>query len=99
MVAVGTTVDGLGQGRSFSFQMPRIPAPSAPPASSSSRSPIITPAAGSTPSRSATARKTAGCGLEWGRSEVVMVIVPSLTFFLIASGRIARGLAAGAVKG
>jgi ABC-type glycerol-3-phosphate transport system permease component len=30
---------------------------------------------------------------------VVMVIVPSLTFFLIASGRIARGLAAGAVKG
>ena len=29
----------------------------------------------------------------------VMVIVPSLAFFLVASGRIARGLAAGAVKG
>jgi len=29
----------------------------------------------------------------------VMVILPSLIFFLLASGRIARGLAAGAVKG
>jgi ABC-type glycerol-3-phosphate transport system permease component len=29
----------------------------------------------------------------------VMVIVPSLLFFLVSSGRISRGLAAGAVKG
>jgi multiple sugar transport system permease protein len=42
-----------------------------------------------------------GDTIEWGgrMAAGVMVIVPSLTFFLIASGRIARGLAAGAVKG
>lgn len=42
-----------------------------------------------------------GDTIEWGgrMAAGVMVIVPSLTFFLIASGRIARGLASGAVKG
>lgn len=42
-----------------------------------------------------------GDTIEWGgrMAAGVMVIVPSLTFFLLASGRIARGLAAGAVKG
>ena len=42
-----------------------------------------------------------GDTIEWGgrMAAGVMVIVPSLIFFLLASGRIARGLAAGAVKG
>ncbi|MBV9359573.1 MAG: carbohydrate ABC transporter permease [Chloroflexi bacterium] len=42
-----------------------------------------------------------GDTIEWGgrMAAGVMVIVPSLLFFLLASGRIARGLAAGAVKG
>lgn len=42
-----------------------------------------------------------GDTIEWGARMAagVMVIVPSLLFFLVASGRIARGLAAGAVKG
>ncbi len=42
-----------------------------------------------------------GDTIEWGgrMAAGVMVIIPSLAFFLIASGRIARGLAAGAVKG
>jgi ABC-type glycerol-3-phosphate transport system permease component len=42
-----------------------------------------------------------GDTIEWGARMAagVMVIVPSLAFFLVASGRIARGLAAGAVKG
>jgi hypothetical protein len=42
-----------------------------------------------------------GDTIEWGGriAAGVMVIVPSLTFFLIASGRIARGLVSGAVKG
>ena len=42
-----------------------------------------------------------GDTIEWGgrMAAGVMVIVPSLIFFLVASGRIARGLAAGAVKG
>ncbi len=42
-----------------------------------------------------------GDTIEWGgrMAAGVMVILPSLIFFLIASGRIARGLAAGAVKG
>jgi multiple sugar transport system permease protein len=42
-----------------------------------------------------------GDTIEWGgrMAAGVMVIVPSLLFFLVASGRIARGLAAGAVKG
>ena len=42
-----------------------------------------------------------GDTIEWGARMAagVMVIVPSLLFFLLASGRIARGLAAGAVKG
>lgn len=42
-----------------------------------------------------------GDTIEWGARMAagVMVIVPSLLFFLVSSGRIARGLAAGAVKG
>ena len=42
-----------------------------------------------------------GDTIEWGARMAagVLVIVPSLIFFLIASGRITRGLAAGAVKG
>ena len=42
-----------------------------------------------------------GDTIEWGgrMAAGVMVILPSLIFFLLASGRIARGLAAGAVKG
>lgn len=42
-----------------------------------------------------------GDTIEWGgrMAAGVMVIFPSIVFFLIASGRIARGLAAGAVKG
>ncbi len=42
-----------------------------------------------------------GDTIEWGgrMAAGVMVIIPSLVFFLLASGRIARGLAAGAVKG
>ena len=42
-----------------------------------------------------------GDTIEWGgrMAAGVMVIIPSLIFFLLASGRIARGLAAGAVKG
>lgn len=42
-----------------------------------------------------------GDTIEWGgrMAAGVMVIVPSLTFFLLASGRIARGLVSGAVKG
>ncbi|HEV8635181.1 MAG TPA: carbohydrate ABC transporter permease [Chloroflexota bacterium] len=42
-----------------------------------------------------------GDTIEWGgrMAAGVLVIVPSLIFFLLASGRIARGLAAGAVKG
>ena len=42
-----------------------------------------------------------GDTIEWGARMAagVMVIVPSLVFFLVSSGRIARGLAAGAVKG
>jgi len=42
-----------------------------------------------------------GDTIEWGARMAagVMVIVPSLLFFLLASGRIARGRAAGAVKG
>jgi ABC-type glycerol-3-phosphate transport system permease component len=42
-----------------------------------------------------------GDTIEWGgrMAAGVMVIVPSLLFFLLSSGRIARGLAAGAVKG
>jgi ABC-type glycerol-3-phosphate transport system permease component len=42
-----------------------------------------------------------GDTIEWGARMAagVMVIVPSLIFFLVSSGRIARGLAAGAVKG
>jgi ABC-type glycerol-3-phosphate transport system permease component len=42
-----------------------------------------------------------GDTIEWGgrMAAGVMVIIPSLVFFLVASGRIARGLAAGAVKG
>jgi ABC-type glycerol-3-phosphate transport system permease component len=42
-----------------------------------------------------------GDTIEWGgrMAAGVMVIIPSLTFFLIASGRIARGLVSGAVKG
>ena len=42
-----------------------------------------------------------GDTIEWGARMAagVMVIVPSLLFFLVSSGRISRGLAAGAVKG
>jgi ABC-type glycerol-3-phosphate transport system permease component len=42
-----------------------------------------------------------GDTIEWGgrMAAGVLVIVPSLIFFFLASGRIARGLAAGAVKG
>ena len=42
-----------------------------------------------------------GDTIEWGARMAagVMVIVPSLVFFLVSSGRISRGLAAGAVKG
>lgn len=42
-----------------------------------------------------------GDTIEWGgrMAAGVLVIVPSLIFFLLASGRIARGLASGAVKG
>ena len=42
-----------------------------------------------------------GDTIEWGARMAagVMVIVPSLIFFLVSSGRISRGLAAGAVKG
>jgi ABC-type glycerol-3-phosphate transport system permease component len=42
-----------------------------------------------------------GDTIEWGgrMAAGVLVIVPSLIFFLLASGRIAKGLAAGAVKG
>jgi ABC-type glycerol-3-phosphate transport system permease component len=42
-----------------------------------------------------------GDTIEWGgrMAAGVMVIVPSLVFFLLASGRIARGLVSGAVKG
>ena len=42
-----------------------------------------------------------GDTIEWGgrMAAGVMVIIPSLIFFFLASGRIARGLAAGAVKG
>jgi multiple sugar transport system permease protein len=42
-----------------------------------------------------------GDTIEWGARMAagVMVIVPSLIFFLLSSGRISRGLAAGAVKG
>ncbi len=42
-----------------------------------------------------------GDTIEWGgrMAAGVMVIIPSLLFFLLASGRIAKGLAAGAVKG
>ncbi|HEY3108925.1 MAG TPA: carbohydrate ABC transporter permease [Chloroflexota bacterium] len=42
-----------------------------------------------------------GDTIEWGARMAagMMVIVPSLIFFLVSSGRISRGLAAGAVKG
>jgi ABC-type glycerol-3-phosphate transport system permease component len=42
-----------------------------------------------------------GDTIEWGgrMAAGVMVIIPSLVFFLLASGRLTRGLATGAVKG